>query len=81
MSLPDMGRDIFFLFPLSAALAAGGAVAAAAALASELPSDVADQVDHCPQDEQGYGGVDDILHNVLLSAHDEAADLIDQEGT
>lgn len=80
-----MGRDIFFLFPLSAALATGGAVAAAApaaaALAPELPSDVADQVDHCPQDEQGHGGVDDILHNVLLSAHDEAADLIDQEGT
>ena len=65
------GHVIFaHLFPLSAALPAGGAVAAAApaaaALAPELPPEVADQVDHRPQDEQGHGGVNDVLHNVLL---------------
>lgn len=64
-----MGRDLLLLFPLSAALATGGAVAAAAsaataALAPELPPDVADQVDHRPQDEQGHSGIDDVFHSL-----------------
>lgn len=57
------------LFLLSAALPAGGTVtaaasAAAAALATELPPDVADQVDRRPQDEQGHGGIDDVFHSL-----------------
>lgn len=64
-----MGRDLVFLFPLSAALSAGGAVAAAApaaaaALAPELPPDVADQIDYRPQDEQGHGGINDVFHRL-----------------